>query len=392
MQKIKLLKSCSVTLGMILLCVFFSIILHEKMDAYVGVYILKTLKIISAILVSIDAIIVIMELASARLSKQFESLFEDVVINVKQKVKRYSKKCDLKTEWEFSSTIVTTYSSDKELVKEGLDSLFDVFNNSSTKAGISYFFLKHRTNENVALFLKNHNKFQSTCENVSESVISNTLKNLHEFDSTVISFDTLQELSMGILHLSLPQNEMIEDDMIYAVRSVIDWMCNNIDAQNMIDHKNEITSMLVAILELYKRIDCSKIKNKYLEEDFIRLQKLKWIKVLVNNAYTYLCSNKYDSTFSLKTYECVWITNILTAYANYVGYRKRKGIYSCIKEMNERFFRKYSSQSDDTCATAVLLTSTLGAFVDNKYIADTVSLMALTLEYSLDFINIGGKI
>ena len=87
--------------------------------------------------------------------------------------------------------MVSIYPSDKELVEDGLNYLLDAFNNlPSTQAGISYYFLKHRTNESIAPFLKKYSTFQSTCENVSESVIRDTLKNLYDFDSDSITIDT----------------------------------------------------------------------------------------------------------------------------------------------------------------------------------------------------------
>ena len=393
MRKIKYLKSGSVMLAMILLCVFFSIKLHDKVDMNAEVCILYFLKQISVIIIFIDTLVIIAELLSGCLSKSFKSLLNDIAINAKQKVKRYSKKCDIENDWIFLSAMVSIYPSDKELVEDGLNYLLDAFNNlPSTQAGISYYFLKHRTNESIAPFLKKYSTFQSTCENVSESVIRDTLKNLYDFDSDSITIDTLHEISMGILHLSLPQNEIIEDAVVYTVRSVIDWMINNVDVKNVKNHKSEITATLVAILELYKRIESLQIKNKYLKKDMDRLKKSKWIKNLVREACLCFGKNNFYDKGNSKISEYIWLINILTAYPNYVGYIKRNDIYLHVNKMNSCLCRKYSSLSDDTCAILMFQTSVIRAFVDDAYIADTVSLMALTLDYSMNAIEkVGGK-
>lgn len=94
MRKINNLQKCFVALGIMIVLIFFSIRIHKLFDKNIESNIVNILDLITNILIFIDAVIVIVEFLSNRVSKKSESIFKDVIVNLKQKTKRYSKKCN----------------------------------------------------------------------------------------------------------------------------------------------------------------------------------------------------------------------------------------------------------------------------------------------------------
>lgn len=389
MQIIKLLKKCIVILGIFLLLIWGNIWAHNAFGSIIEEYVYITLLIIPIILTVIEVILIVSGIVNTVISKMSKKLFEKVITNATQKVKRYINNCDLENKYEIACLIISEYISGKEITVEEFNALFNAFKClASKKAAISYFFLKNCSNELFANYLKNNNTFQIDCTNLSEMVVKRTLKNVYEFDPKAISFDYLQELSLGLLHLSLPQNQMIEDDTIHVMRSIITWMCNEVNSDNVTVHK-EIISVLIAIFELNKRIKCSGIRNEYLEKDLNRLKKSEWIEALVNSAYKYLVDNKGKNYLDID--DCVITTNIISFYYQYIGSVQKYKIYSCINEINTRFENKYSDLTDDTFAAMLILASSLEVISKDKQESDYISLLAMAYEYSLNFIDkIGG--
>lgn len=375
-------------IGIMIIAMTVSIKIHRTLDTNIESNFFTALKCLNIILIILDAAIVIIEFLCERASKKSKLIFQDVIVNLKQKTKRYSQTNSNKINSVILIKTISVYLSDKDIVNDGINLLIDSFNTSYEKGGISYFILKNQTNEVVFSCLRNNREFQNDCEKTSEIIVNDILMNLDDFDSTYITFGTLYNLSMGILHLSLPYNNAKEDKVIHCVRSIIDWMYHNIDEDNMMVYKTEITTMLISLLELKKKTD--KFENKCLNEDYDRLQRSSFVKELSKKAKNSLDDKKFFDTILVKPDECIWITNILTAYPNFNTFCMQCKMNNFVKELNKQVINNYSSCSEDMCASIIYLSSMLVTFFDDKK-SDASSLMAMAVEYYADIIDKMGE-